>query len=352
MDILILDRAFKSVLLIDAFESFIWTDRYNAFGDFEIYTSVVNEILRDVPQDYYVWSPQSEHMMIVDERNVTSDIESGNHLALRGRSLEFILDRRIVWSQTILTGNFQNAILRLLNENIINPSDPNRRISNFIFQASTDPRITSLTIDAQFTGDNLYTVVKELCEDRKLGFKIILNDNNQFVFSLYMGTDRSYYQEVNPYVVFSPSFENIVNSNYLETNRILKTAALIAGEGEGIDRRTVSIGGGTGLARREAYFDARDVSSKTDDGELSPAQYNAQLVQRGNERMADYVFIKTFEGDVETTQMFVYGEDFFLGDIVQILNEFGIEASSRIVEIIFSNNDDGNNIVPTFSVIS
>lgn len=352
MDILILDQNFTSVLLIDAFESFIWTDRYNSSGDFEIYTSAVNEILRDVDQDYYVWSPQSEHMMIVDERNVTSDVETGNHLAIRGMSLEFILNRRIVWFQTILTGNFQNGILRLLNENIINPLDPDRRISNFKFQASTDPRITSLTIDAQFTGDNLYTVIKELCEDRKLGFKIILNDNNEFVFSLYMGIDRSYSQEVNPYVVFSPDFENIVNSNYFETNRILKTAALIAGEGEGSDRRTKTIGGGSGLSRREQFVDARDISSNTQDGEIPPEQYDSQLVQRGNERMAEYIFIKTFEGDVETTQMFVYGEDFFLGDIVQITNEFGIEASTRIVEIIFSNNNEGDNIIPSFSVIS
>jgi hypothetical protein len=60
---------------------------------------------------------------------------------------------------------------------------------------------------------------------------------------------------------------------------------------------------------------------------------------------------KHLKGDVEATQMFIYGTDFFIGDVVQIVNEFDLEASSRIVEIIFSNNNAGNNIVPTFKVI-
>lgn len=39
-----------------------------------------------------------------------------------------------------------------------------RAIDNFIFEPSTDPRITELTVDAQFTGDDLYSVVKSLCQ--------------------------------------------------------------------------------------------------------------------------------------------------------------------------------------------
>lgn len=352
MDIYVLDKTFTSIAIIDSVESIIWTDRYCGFGDFEIYTPINLEMLEYTKQDYYLWSSESEHVMIIDEIVITTDIEAGNICIVRGRSLEWILERRIIWVQTILRGNFQSAIQRLLNENIISPSISARKIANFIFQPSTDPRITSLTIDTQFTGTNLFTAIKELCESKNIGFKIILSDKNQFVFSLYMGEDRSYAQTINPYVIFSPSFENIINSNYLETSRVQRTAALIAGEGEGIDRKTATIGGGSDLARREIFFDARDISSNTQEGDLTPAQYTAALVARGNQRMTEYIFIKTFEGDVETTQMFVFRKDFFLGDIIQITNEWGIEASARIGEVIFSQNKSGNNTVPTFSVIS
>lgn len=351
MEALILNKSFASVAMIEMFESLIWTDRYNAWGDFEIYTSITGDIRQNAKQDYYIWIPKSEHIMIIEEHLITSDIENGNRFTIRGRSLESILDRRIIWRQTVLTGNFQEAIRRLLIENVTNAYPATRKIGNFIFEYSTDPRITSLSIDAQFTGTNLYEAIERLCKERKLGFKIILNDNNQMVFSLYMGQDRSYSQTANPYVIFSSEFENLLNSNYLESNKLLKNAALVAGEGEGTERKTLTINGReSGLERREEFVDARDISSDTPDGILTDEEYNAQLLQRGNQKLAEYKAVKTFEGDIETTQAFIYGRDFFLGDTVQITNEFNIEASANIVEIIFSINNEGENIVPTFNV--
>ena len=91
----------------------------------------------------------------------------------------------------------------MLNENVISPSDSNRKISNFIFKESTDSAITKLKLEAQYTGDNLYDVIQKICEEQGIGFKITLNDKKQFVFELYAGFDRSYDQTENPYVIFS-----------------------------------------------------------------------------------------------------------------------------------------------------
>lgn len=114
----------------------------------------------------------------------------------------------------------------MLNENIISPSIADRKISNFTFKPSTDNKVTGLTIDNQYTGDDLYTDIKGLCEENNIGFKIILTDDNKFEFSLYAGADRSYDQTENPYVVFSPNFENIINSNYYSSNANLKNVTL------------------------------------------------------------------------------------------------------------------------------
>ena len=192
---------------------------------------------------------------------ITSDTEDGNHVTVTGRSLESILDRRIVWGQKLLSGNLQNGIKTLLNENVISPSDSNRKIPNFIFKESIDPAITKLKLEAQYTGDNLYDVIQKICEEQGIGFKITLNDEKQFVFELYAGSDRSYDQTENPYVIFSPKFENIINSNYIESKASLKTVTLVGGEGEGAGRRYTTVGGGSGLNRRELFTDARDISS-------------------------------------------------------------------------------------------
>ena len=349
MDILVLNTKFESVAILDRFESLIWTDRFMECGDFEIYTAMDSKLLQYMKQDYYLYSADSEHMMIIEQLRVETDSEDGNHLKILGRSLESILDRRVIWGQKILTGNLQDAIQTLLNENVISPTIADRKISNFIFKKSTDPKITALTIDAQYTGDNLYTVINKLCDANNIGFKVTLNNTNQFVFELYVGADRSYDQDLNPHVVFSPKFDNIITSSYLESKKTMKNVTLVAGEGEGADRKTTTVGTATGLDRRELFTDARDISSSLEnDKKLTDAEYTAQLVQRGKEDLAKNVEIKAFEGEVDATHMFVYGEDFFIGDIVQIANEYGHEGTSYISELVISQNKEGIKIYPTF----
>ena len=119
-------------------------------------------------------------------------------------------------------------------------------------------------MDAQYTGDNLYDVIVDICKTPGIGFKITLNEANQFVFKLYNGTDRSYAQTKVPYVVFSPNFDNIINANYVESKAALKNVTLVGGEGEGVRRRYASVGNESGLARRELFTDARDISSYVD----------------------------------------------------------------------------------------
>ena len=355
MELIVLDTSLKMLSVLDTFESLIWTERYSAYGDFEVYTSINDSVLDILKDDYYLWLKESDQTMIIEDRKIESDTENGNHFTVTGRSLESILERRIIWKQTILSGNFQNGIKKLLDENIINPSDASRRVEGVTFEMSTDPAISGLTVDTQFTGDNLYDAIKKLCDSQNIGFRIKLSDDNKFVFKLYAGADRSYDQFTNPYVIFSPKFENVVNTNYLESKKTLKTVTLVAGEGEGADRRTTTVacssGAGTGLNRRELYTDARDVSSTVDNETLTDTEYNAQLSQRGLENLAEHIATKSFEGKVETTRMYRYGEDFFLGDMVQIVNEYGIEGKARVTEFIRSQSKEGLDSYPTFVTV-
>lgn len=352
MELFVLNADFESIAVIDTYESMIWTDRYNAYGDFEIYFAMDESLLEYIKEDYYLWLKDSEHSMIIEDIKIDADTEEGNRLIVTGRSLESILERRIIWGQRIFSGNLQNAIQIMLNENIISPSVADRKIANFIFVPSTDSKITSLTIDNQYTGDNLYTVIKGLCEENNIGFKIVLTDDNQFAFSLYAGADRSYDQTENPYVVFSPNFENIINSNYFSSKAGYRNVTLVAGEGEGASRKTTVVGSASGLDRRELFTDARDISSDTEDGTLSDAEYITQLRTKGLKNLADHMITTAFEGEVEVTRLFKYGEDFFIGDIVQIANEYGNENSAYISELIISNSDEGLSIYPTFKTIS
>ena len=88
------------------------------------------------------------------------------------------------------------------------------------------------------------------------------------------------------------------------------------------------------------------------DGEtITDTEYNAQLEQRGNEKLAENISIVSFEGQTETTVMYRYREHFFDGDIVQIANEYGHETRARILEVVTTEDETGTSVYPTFKTL-
>lgn len=373
MEATILNTDFEPIGIIDTYKSFIWTDRYDEAGDFEIHIPLANGIPEGIKKDHYLWNENSEHIMIIESLTIESDIESGATLIVSGRSLESILDRRIVWDKCIFyrktaddsKPNLQNGIETLLTKNLIDPEIEIRTIPNFIFEESTDERIISLTFEDQFLGEDLYSVVKKLCQEEELGFKVTLNDANQLVFKLYKGIDRSYEQTENPYVIFSPEYNNILNSNYLDSYSKWKNVTLVVGEqelnddGEEVSRiqyvqeqNAVDGKPYSGLDRREIFTDATSLSQ--DDGyggKLSAEAYQAHLRKKGIDTLIDNTIITAFEGEIDATNTFVYGKDFFVGDIVEITDEYGNEGRSYVSELIISCDESGTSIYPTFKAI-
>ena len=354
MIIYVLDKNFNTLSIVDEYQSILWIDRYNKPGEFELYLGADSKLLEYLKIGNYLTHRDSQHLMVIESIRTETNVEEGDHFTITGRSIEAFLGRRIVWKQTDFDNvSMQSAIERLLNDNVINPELPERRIGNVIFQQSFDERITSLRMSAQYTGDNLLDVITDICESFKVGFKMIPDNSYNFVFSLFVGDDRSYDQTVNNYVIFSPSFDNIINTNYYESDIHYCNVTLVSGEGEGVDRITQIVGDTPGLERREYWTDARDLSTKDEDNnEIPIEEYYEMLRQRGREKLTENRKDKTFDGKVDPAQTFKYGEDFFIGDIVQIRNEFGIEGSARIVEYIMSESvNNGLEYYPTFEAI-
>lgn len=351
MEVYILNENFEMVYLIDSYTSLIWTDRYYKAGDFELYLPTSSENLAKFTPDYYLWNKDSEHLMIIEDIKTNADVESGNNLTVTGRSLESILDRRIVWNKTEINNtSLQDAFEKLIDENIIGTHNgssvsgfvPERKINNFKFERSTDPAITTLTLEAQYDGENLYDIITKVCEDKKIGFKITLNSNNQFVFKLYAGTDRSYSQSTNPYVVFSPNFENIINSEYTETKSTYKNVVLVVGQGD--EPKKVAAGElvVSGLGRRETYLQESNLDSNNTDN---------QYKEKGTEELKNHKIEKVFEGEVETSKIFIYQTDYYIGDILELEDEYGRQSRTRVIEFIRNQDDSGFKAYPSFEVV-
>ena len=355
MDLLISNSNLDSYAILDSFESLIWTDRYIGCGDFELYTKASTDLLNLYNPDLetYLVLKNTEHVMLIEDCDIKFDTETGNKIAITGRSLESILDRRIIWNATVLDGNLQNGIEQLLNDNAISPAIYERTIENLIFEPSTDPDITALTVKAQFTQkDNLYDVIYSLCKANNIGFKITLNDNKQFVFKLYAGINRSYDQLINPYVIFSKEFENLLDSSFKSSKKNFKNVALVYGEDKDTGRITAQVGYSNFLARREIFVDASNISQTVDNVVIPKDTYIDQLIQKGVQNLNEHNLSNNFDGAIDTSRMFKYGEDFFMGDIVQIVSDYGIENKARVGEMIYSQSDNGLEVYPTFEMIN
>lgn len=390
MEAMILNKDYEAIAVLDAFESFIWTDRYYEAGDCEVYAPATLELIRDLVEDNYLWRKESEHLMIVNSITIDTSAENGVYLTVTGESLEAILKRRVIYPTTI-SGNLQNGIHDLLDQNIINPSNSNRKISNLVFIESTDTRITSLSIsEIQYSGENLYDSIVELCVAYDLGFKITLNEETKSIeFRLYMGEDRSYEQEANPWVVFSQNYENLTSTNYYSSKNEYKNAAYILGselpepgEREG-DKPAPSVqnngtnryyeleySNASGLDRREIYIDASNIDDsyevtirepsgtdgnghttyeeRTVEKTMTDSEYIPMLSEEGDLELSETQTTTAFEGVIDATQQYVYGKDFYIGDIVQIMNEFEMTSHSRISEIIWCHDTNGETLTPTF----
>lgn len=343
----ILDQTYTTKIIIDTFSDLLWTERYYGYGEFEITVPVSVEVVQGCRINDYVAIRESKTYMIVETIGVHTDPERGDTLKISGRSLESILDRRIVWGTFQEIGskqnpiNLQNAIKKMLNDHLINPSNEKRKIPGFVFEESTDEAVTKLTKEAiESTGGNVYTEINSLCKDKEVGFRVLPHGEGGFEFKLYKGVDRSWDQDKLPAVVFSDSYENLSNSDYLQSNKEYRSTLWINGGEEIGDaevfRRTERVG----LERRELY--ASDSSSFTS---------KEALIEKAKEVLSDYKMIKAFEGETEPSRQFVYGVDYFLGDVVQLENKYGQKGKCRVTEIVCSRDDSGPSLVPTFEAV-
>lgn len=350
MNIYVLDESFEIVGIIDEYISCIWTTRYFTYGDFELYVSADEELLDLLQTNRYLVRENDideagyHNVMIVRNREITTDTENGDHLIITGYSLKSIINRRIIPEQTILNGDVATCINILIDDNIINPDINARKVNNFIFGNNTI--INTHTMKQQITGKNLGEAITDICTTYGYGYDVHIRDGN-FVFSIYEGTDRSYDQVVNPYVVISSQYDNLLSSDYQVKMDDFANVAVVAGEGEGTARKKVTVGTAQGLERYEVWVDSRNTS--TNDGEITEEEYEELLEQEGTEKLSELQPTTSFSGEIDSTINYVFNQDYFLGDIVQVENDYGIRAKTRIIEIIESDSDTGYEIIPTFS---
>ena len=343
------DTHFSRLCAVDDYTSFIWTTRYYDVGDFQLTIPMSSHNLRYLQvKNYVMRGDDDSEMGIIERRKVTQDLNGQEVMTVSGRFLASILARRIIAEQTQVSGTIAQCVTQLINVSAINPTDNARKLPMSI--GTLD--IPATQMQQQFTGKNLLEAIKNICKTYSLGFAVRYDDDNgSMVFDMFTGVDRSYAQDVNTYAVFSSEYGNLQSSDYVEDASAIVTNVLVAGEGEGLQRKTIwaSKGNPTGLSRYELYQDARNAS--TNDGAITDEVYYQQLQDEGLESLADMA--QMFAGQVTFTNI-EFGTDLNIGDICTIESvSWGMYMDARLIEVIESVGESGAyTITPSFEAIS
>lgn len=328
-----LDSNCSVIGMIDQYASAIWTVQFYGLGDFELVTYPKyldlllpgNLLVKEADRQ----GTKAKNVMIIDELTVTYDVENGNRVTVRGKSLKSILNKRIVWSQLNINDTVENAIRQVVTANAITCADERKlpiRLGSL--NGFTD------TIETQLFGENIGDWISSVCNQYGLGWDVILDDG--MVLELYKTEEKN--------VVFSPKFGNLYSADLKFANEY--TAALIGGEGEGTAQKTATIGTASGMDRNEVYIDGSGVSSN---GEIiTVATYIELLKQYGEEQLASMLSNTSCACEIDAYGIFKLGVDYFLGDKVK-LEITGVNALAIITEIIYSEDEQGVKVLPTFS---
>lgn len=359
MVIHVLDRSFQLVGVVDDYISVIWRPAYYDVGDFELYINASSEAVQLLQKNRYLVRDTDievdeagnvayTNVMIIKNITLTTDAENGDHLTYTGRELKYLLHQRIVWKQTRMSSKVEYGIRRLVTENAISPTDPNRVIPDLVLGAEAG---LSARMDKQVTGKYLDESITEICATYGYGWEIFIY-NAAMVFIVYQGLDRSYNQSERPYVVFSDEFDNILNSEYQMQSEAYANTALIGGEGEGTDRIYTSVGdSNSGLERYETFTDGSGISqNKGNENEIPLEEYLLLLQETGKESLANLAITEGFSGEVISDGAFKYGEDFFIGDTVTVINHYGISKDVMVLSAIESQDETGTKLIPQFNI--
>lgn len=358
MEIRLLDIGFKQRAIIDSFQSFVWTDRYYECGDFELKIPA-NLIPDGLRVGAYLSFDRSDHAMIIETISVDRT-EEGNIATISGRSLESVLDRRVIYNDICFKSDgeksLENYIKLILNDNVISPENPFRTIMQLSFEES-GLDTSNIEFEAQHQGKVLYDTICSLCKNSGVGWKIEMRTQGNkggWHFKLYTGKDRSLNSKSGNKVLFSDDMGNLAETQYIESTADFKNVALVTGEKNeetGI-KTTTEVVGNTGddmnvyLYRREISVSCSSGrNTKNQAGEtitLSESEYKNVLQTAGLDELSKHRVTRIANGNaVAVGNQFEYGRDYALGDFVTV--NLGIAGNStvRVVETTFSLDSDG-----------
>lgn len=395
MDVLRLDSStYLPNALVEGYTSMIWTERYDKEGEFEMKTPKVTETRALLPEGALISLLDSSEVMFVETHSIGVDDDGVPELTLKGETYPIYLKNRILQStvykepwQVYRQYNTAELASMLMWNALVNSSGKDVSRQNRIIETTTVvPQVvitdsTSLVEAVKIwwlEEGNVHKALVDILILAKLGLRTIRPKNTtgnvmsfdtstttshgtvtktstQNISSLrldiYNGLDRSRGQSDREPVMFHYDSGHIDNPQYLFSSKELKVMAKVS---SGIGNIDVWPGGTTppnpeptGLSRRILYFDAGDIGT-----EATYNTFRQAVIQKGQIELAKHNRAIIFDGAISPIAPYKYNTQYFLGDKVTLLAQYGFESTMVVAEYVRTEDQSGDRGYPTLVLSS
>lgn len=438
MYLAVLDESMIIQHICEDYKSVVWTERFHGFGDFKLVVPGTLENLRIYQLDFYLYTKGTNKLMIIEQVELNTEYGKESLLTVSGRSLESILDRRVMhpypmWDGTLLCkhertrGKVKDVVKHYTNllfkqrdsldttheryvlgfgwysvdelpdgirrgrptssmdiGDIEVSSNGNVRPMNYSHEWSNHPDYDK---DPYSMEGSWYKIVQNLTDLTMSGWAIEYDGEDPYYWYgyTYNGVNRTFNQGERPPVVFSPKYDNLSKATYFKSKVSTRTKIfsgavkftvpknlIFNGEygqeyldesGDSMMQNNSVTVGRKGLGLREGYLQSPSIEHtngymQAGNGfkgvaTVDPNSIHRQIHEQCNTELWKHMPIEMFSGEAAQQSMYVYNEDFFLGDFVQIQNEFGQQDIARVTEYIRTSSDsEGDVFYPTFESLS
>jgi hypothetical protein len=300
MHLYILSNTFNFLGLIEEFKSFTWIRRYTSCGEFELHVPFTNNNRIILSLGNIIYKKNDTEAGIINYLNYKLDTDGKEIIIVKGKFASSYLNQRIALGTSAYSTTAESLMRSLITTNVITPTDSDRTIDNFILGTNN-----SFLNSIVYTLDNREVLedIEAISTTSSIGFKTEIDiTNEQFVFNVYKGLDRSVNQSTNTLAVFSKDLENVLEQEYFYSQENYKNFAYDSSS---------SVGSETGLNRFETFVDK----------DLDVA-------------LAERPLVINFDSKIKTNSSLVYKTNYDLGDIVTCINnKWNISIDVRITEI-------------------
>jgi hypothetical protein len=366
MEVLLLDKMFRPVDVVDTFESMIFSERRKELGDFQLVTLSTPANKKRFAVNTWIAINKSRRVMKIETVDETIDDEKRMILTITGREITKILQMRAalkaiagpgvapVWVIEDQPADVMRYIFRQICVlGTVNADDiiPFIQDGETTYPASTIPEFADEILWEQKPA-SVFSAIKELADIFDLGFRLYRDLNaSKLYFDVYAGSDRTTAQDVNTPVVFSFDMENLQNTR--EFSDISQEYNVIQVVYTYTDETEVE------LAVTVEVFDADDIPPEGFDRKTKVllvtsipeevVDIPAFLYRAGLDELMKSRPIGAFDGEVSPDSEYVYETHYYLGDVVELRSPTGATAYMTVEEYIFVHDREGERSYPTFT---